>query len=165
MKKESDYDDSSSEEELEGPVRKQDRIVVNVGDTQYPVVKEVCKRDFHWKLQHDKEALNWDLCWTDNAVQAETLGRMQSHQKINHFPGMYSLARKNNLARGLAKMKKRFDAEYNFFPQTWLLPYEFPDLKLNMESKQKGKARTYIAKPEAGCQGRGIFLTRSIESF
>lgn len=26
----------------------------------------------------------------------------------------------------------------------------------------KGKARTFIVKPEASCQGRGIFLTRNI---
>lgn len=27
------------------------------------------------------------MWWTDNAVQPETLFRMQHHQKINHFPG------------------------------------------------------------------------------
>jgi tubulin polyglutamylase TTLL6/13 len=32
------------------------------------------------------------------------------------------------------------------------------------EAVTKGKVRTYIVKPEADCQGRGIFLTRNIES-
>ena len=31
------------------------------------------------------------------------------------------------------------------------------------ESLSKRNVRTYIAKPEAECQGRGIFLTRNIE--
>jgi tubulin polyglutamylase TTLL6/13 len=46
----------------------------------------------------------------------ETLSKMQrnnyfttlAHQKINHFPGMYSLARKNHLGRNLNKMQKQF---------------------------------------------------------
>lgn len=39
-------------------------------------------------------------------------------QKINHFPGMYTLARKNNLAQNLNLMQKYFPDEYNFFPET-----------------------------------------------
>ncbi len=94
---------SSREEE-----KKADTIVVNISDTQYPIIRDVCKNIFHWKLQTDKEGTGWDLFWTDNAVQTETLSKMQPHQKINHFPGMFSLARKNNLARGLSKMRKKF---------------------------------------------------------
>jgi len=33
---------------------------------------------------------------------------MKPYQKINHFPGMISLSRKNNLARNLTKLKKKF---------------------------------------------------------
>jgi hypothetical protein len=31
---------------------------------------------------------------------------IKAFQKINHFPGMYSLARKNHLGRNLGKMAK-----------------------------------------------------------
>jgi len=68
--------------------------------------------------------------WTDCAVQPETLSKMLrkilfkslliyiyiflikkhyiklANQKINHFPGMYQLARKNYLGRNLSKMQK-----------------------------------------------------------
>lgn len=61
---------------------------------------------------------------------------------------MYSLARKNYLGRNLTKMFKSFPLDYNFFPRTWLLPAEYSDFKTQF---QKGKARTFIVKPEASC--------------
>jgi len=30
---------------------------------------------------------------------------MASHQKINHFPGMNTLSRKNNLTKNIARMQ------------------------------------------------------------
>lgn len=107
--------------------------------------------------------MEWDLYWTDEAVQPEQLSKMQPFQKINHFPGMFSLARKNHLGRNLMKMKKQFPIQYKFFPQTWLLPAEYIDFKSQFDKTQKGKTKTFIVKPEALSQGKGIFLTRSLE--
>lgn len=39
-----------------------------------------------------------------------------AHQKINHFPGMFSLSRKNHLGRNLMKMRNKFPYDYKFFP-------------------------------------------------
>lgn len=71
----------------------------------------------------------WDLLWTDGTVQVDKLYRMKPYQRINHFPGMYALARKNHLARNLQRMAAVFPEEYKFFPQTWLLPAEFGEFK------------------------------------
>ncbi len=49
---------------------------------------------------------------------------MKPYQRINHFPGMYTMSRKSNLANNLKNMKIKFPKEYNFFPKTWLLPSE-----------------------------------------
>ena len=49
----------------------------------------------------------WDLLWTDGSVQVDKLYRMKPYQRINHFPGMYALARKNHLASNLKKMQAR----------------------------------------------------------
>ena len=46
-------------------------------DTQYDVVKFVGKKLFKWILQYEPDANNWDMFWTDAAVQPETLGKMQ----------------------------------------------------------------------------------------
>ena len=86
---------------------------------------------------------------------------MQSYQKINHFPGMYSLARKNHLGRNLMRMSRVFQEYFSFFPSTWLLPAEYNDFK-NQFNKHKNK--TFIIKPEASSQGKGIFLARSIDN-
>jgi tubulin polyglutamylase TTLL6/13 len=54
---------------------------------------------------------------------------MRNYQRINHFPGMYSLARKNYLGRNLMKMLKVHPKDFKFFPPTWLLPFEMSDFK------------------------------------
>lgn len=103
----------------------------------------------------------WDIFWTDWAVQSDQLVKMKPYQKINHFPGMYSLAQKNHLGRNLMRMRKVFPQYYNFFPPTWVLPAEFVDFRAQF-TKRSGK--TYIIKPAASCQGRGIYLTRTWEN-
>jgi tubulin polyglutamylase TTLL6/13 len=83
------------------------------------------------------------------------------YQRINHYPGMYQLARKNNLSRNLMRMQKTFKEDYNFFPKTWILPSEMSEFK-NQFSKKKNN-KTFIVKPVHLCQGKGIFLVRKFE--
>ncbi|KAM7137535.1 tubulin polyglutamylase TTLL6 isoform 1-T1 [Macrochelys suwanniensis] len=85
---------------------------------------------------------------------------MKSYQKINHFPGMSEICRKDLLARNMSRMLKLFPKEFNFFPRTWCLPADYGDLQTYSRSR---KHRTYICKPDSGCQGRGIFITRSLK--
>lgn len=47
-----------------------------------------------------------------------------SLQKINHFPGMNEICRKDSLARNMNRMLKLFPKDYNIFPRTWCLPAE-----------------------------------------
>jgi tubulin polyglutamylase TTLL6/13 len=74
-------------------------------DTQYDVVLEVCEDVLGWKIMFEKELKEWDLYWTDSSVSTEMLLKMKSHQKINHFPGMSTLSRKNTLAKNMRKMQ------------------------------------------------------------
>jgi tubulin polyglutamylase TTLL6/13 len=46
---------------------------------------------------------------------------MRPYQKINHWPGMFTLSRKNNLGKHLMDMRKKF-VEYKYFPKTYILP-------------------------------------------
>ena len=129
----------------------------------YPVVKFVGKKIMKWNLDYSPmEDFNFDLCWTDNAVKPEVLVKMQPHQKINHFPGMSVLSRKNNLGKNLMKMRKVEPEEFKFFPMTFMIPGDYNELKQYNANRKPGKAQTFIVKPEASCQGRGIYLTRNI---
>ncbi|XP_017166424.1 tubulin polyglutamylase ttll6 isoform X2 [Poecilia reticulata] len=83
---------------------------------------------------------------------------MKRYQKINHFPGMSEICRKDFLARNLNRMLKLFPKDYNIFPRTWCLPADYSDFQAYTRAK---KHKTYICKPDTGCQGKGIFITKS----
>jgi tubulin polyglutamylase TTLL6/13 len=85
---------------------------------------------------------------------------MKPFQKINHFPGMYQIARKNYLARNLNRMQKQFPADFQFFPKTWLLPHQLEDLK---HYSAANPGANFIVKPEALSQGKGIFITKRFD--
>ena len=87
--------------------------------------------------------------------------KMGRQQKINHFPGMLELVRKAGTARNLNKMLRYVGKDYKFFPKTFMLPADWTDLKKEFGDRTRG-AKTFIVKPNAGCQGKGIILTRSL---
>jgi tubulin polyglutamylase TTLL6/13 len=67
------------------------------------VVRYVGKKIYHLKLTRGEDE-DWDICWQDGAVYCDQQQKMRPYQRINHFPGMYALARKNHLARNLMRM-------------------------------------------------------------
>lgn len=73
---------------------------------------------------------------------------MKPYQRINHFPGMRVITRKDELAKNLNIMRQIMPKEYNFYPLTWVLPRDYGKLKGVM---QRTKAKTFIVKPEASC--------------
>jgi tubulin polyglutamylase TTLL6/13 len=58
------------------------------------------------------------------------------------------------------RMQKEFPDEYNFFPVTFMLPHDFKEFMALLGEKRN---KTFIVKPEASSQGKGIFLTRNPE--
>ncbi|XP_031443824.1 tubulin polyglutamylase TTLL6 isoform X3 [Phasianus colchicus] len=111
-------------------------------------------------LKEVGENEDWTVYWTDYSVSLERVMEMKRFQKINHFPGMIEICRKDLLARNLNRMLKLFPKEYNIFPRTWSLPADYGDFQAY---RRRRKNRTFICKPDSGCQGRGIFITRNPE--
>ncbi|XP_058592526.1 tubulin polyglutamylase TTLL13 isoform X4 [Neofelis nebulosa] len=109
-------------------------------------------------LKEVGEDEEWTVYWTDCSVSLERVMDMKRFQKINHFPGMTEICRKDLLARNLNRMQKLYPTEYNIFPRTWCLPADYGDFQ---SYGRQRKTRTYICKPDSGCQGRGIVITRS----
>ena len=58
--------------------KKKQKLVMFIGQTRYPVVKQVAKKVFGMRTTQNEEE-EWDICWTDNSVQAERLYRMKPY--------------------------------------------------------------------------------------
>ncbi|XP_055969895.1 tubulin polyglutamylase TTLL13 [Sorex fumeus] len=109
-------------------------------------------------LKEVGEDEEWTVYWTDSSVSLERVMDMKRFQRINHFPGMSEICRKDLLARNLNRMQKLFPTHYNIFPRTWCLPADYGEFQ---SYGRQRKNCTYICKPDSGCQGRGIFITRN----
>ena len=117
-------------------------------------------RDRGWRIVEEEEGAH--VFWVDVSGVLDRLGKLKRWQRMNHFPGMSNVARKNRLAQNLEKMRKAFPKDFNFSPRTWVLPLELSDFRSQFD--QRGKSsRFFIIKPEAGCKGRGIFLTQDLD--
>jgi tubulin polyglutamylase TTLL6/13 len=125
--------------------------------THYDVIEEVAD-ELGWRVVRSMKGAPWDVLWTDHHIQPDLLIRLHLFQKVSHFPGIHVLSRKNLLGISLMDMYKRAPTHYDFFPKTWLLPAQYGDLR-----KEFTEEKTFIVKPEADCQGRGIFLTQRVE--
>ncbi|XP_019378470.1 PREDICTED: tubulin polyglutamylase TTLL6, partial [Gavialis gangeticus] len=131
--------------------------VINLTNCKYESVHRAAKQ---YGLREGGDNDEWTLYWTDCSVSLDRVIEMKSYQKINHFPGMSEICRKDLLARNMSRMLKLFPKEFNFFPRTWCLPADYGDLQTYSRSR---KYKTYICKPDSGCQGRGIFITKSVK--
>ncbi|XP_071166364.1 tubulin polyglutamylase ttll6-like isoform X21 [Mytilus galloprovincialis] len=145
--------------ELEKKVKKKKKrkkiYYICLTNCKYEVVRKMSKRFGFKEVSDDDE---WTLYWTDYSVALERVMEMKKYQKINHFPGMSEICRKDMLARNLNRMLKMYPKEYNIFPKTWCLPADYGDFQAYTRQK---KNKTYILKPETGCQGKGIWVTKN----
>ncbi|KAJ3416377.1 Tubulin polyglutamylase ttll6 [Chytridiales sp. JEL 0842] len=153
---------SSAASSKKKPTKKKKRagsaVTINTTLCKYEIVRK-CSRNFGLKVVDDSEP--WSVFWIDTGVSVQRILDMEPYQKINHFPGMHEICRKDHLARNLSRLSRLFPKDYNFYPRTWILPLEWEDLKVVLKSK---KRQTFIAKPDSGCQGKGIFLFRSMKA-
>jgi tubulin polyglutamylase TTLL6/13 len=70
---------------------------------------------------------------------------------------MLEICRKKALARNIAKMASLFAEEYKFVPKSYQLPNALNEFLAEFKPKKK---RTWILKPDSGCQGKGIVLVQ-----
>ncbi|XP_049639693.1 tubulin polyglutamylase TTLL13 [Suncus etruscus] len=135
--------------------RKRRPLAINLTNCKYESVRRAAQMCGLREVGEDEE---WTVYWTDSAISLERVMEMKRFQKINHFPGMSEICRKDLLARNLNRMQKLFPTQYNIFPRTWCLPADYGEFQT---FGRKRRNCTYICKPDSGCQGRGIFITRN----
>ncbi|XP_071643171.1 tubulin polyglutamylase TTLL13-like isoform X2 [Temnothorax longispinosus] len=137
--------------------RKRRFLTICTANCKYDVVRRVAAR---FGMREVTEDSSWDIYWTDLNVSVERAKDMRRFQRVNHFPGMTEICRKDLLARNLNRMQKLFPKDYNFFPKTWCFPADHGDATVYAKTR---RSRTFILKPDTGCQGRGIYLTKHLK--
>lgn len=84
------------------------------------------------------------------------------HQRINHFPRSYEITRKDLFYQRISRMIALFgNRAYDFVPKTFFYPQETDLIK--KEIKKSGGQKLWIFKPCASSQGKGIFVTDSLD--
>lgn len=145
--------------------KKQSPLGVCLVNCKYPLLHDITTSLGYKPVEEDGD---WCLFWTDTSVAIERVMRLKPTQKINHFVGMLEICRKKALARNLARIAAKLPHTFNFAPQTFVLPEEletFMDVVKANKNAKTGKnikkLPTYILKPDAGCQGKGISLVQT----
>ena len=96
----------------------------------------------------------WDtLPVTEKEKDEICFQKLRSSVKINQFPGLFSLGRKDSLWRGYTQMRNRWGgAQFDFHSRTFILPEDREEL----EAEMAGEDKAFIMKPPNWYCGIGI---------
>lgn len=130
--------------------------------TKYSVLRLVAKR-LGYVVEESLEFLerySFYMCWSDTVLSLPALVRFSNWQRSNHFPSMYLLCRKGHLGATLTKLHNIDPVSYKFYPRTWLMRTQKETFRKVLKSKE-ASTKYFIMKPNSGCQGRGIVVTKN----
>ena len=92
------------------------------------------------------------------------LRSLNKYQRYNHFPCTWQLSRKDNLYNNYIKMQKNFPNDFNYMPETYILPRDKEIFYSKMEDYTIDKDNMWLIKPVASSRGRGIRLMTDINN-
>ncbi|KAL4235786.1 Tubulin polyglutamylase ttll7 [Mactra antiquata] len=142
--------------------KRRNMITANLSGTRYDVIRQMVEH-VGFGVARDDDPTSF-LIWNDAFVSTERITDLKPYQRINHFPGMGEVTRKDNLARNMMKMAKTCPEDFNFVPRTWILPSDYNIIQNYMKDlKAHKKSKTFIVKPSNGAQGHGISLYKNLE--
>ncbi|XP_056097443.1 probable tubulin polyglutamylase TTLL9 [Rhinichthys klamathensis goyatoka] len=154
----------SSQRKKEGEVRSCIRYRCGLTNT----IQDVLNQRPGWVEVKDEG--DWDFNWCDVGWLRENFDHsyMEEHVRICHFRNHYELTRKNLMVKNLKRYRKNLEreagrleaAKCDFFPRTFELPSEY---HIFVEEFKRSPGSTWIMKPVARSQGKGIFLFRKLK--
>lgn len=133
---------------------------IDIHKVRYQVVKQALAETKYQQTHDDVTAL---IIWWDGNITREQLLTVLPHQRISRIPGMDLLCFKSVTFKALNQLRNIFSKTYNFYPTTYLLPFQFSDFQkehLKIAAKN-GCPITWIFKPRSGCCGNGIKLIQN----
>jgi tubulin polyglutamylase TTLL5 len=99
--------------------------------------------------------------WSNIGYKSDIYQVLTKYQKVNHFPRSTELTRKDSMYSRMARMQAMYgEKHFNFIPKTFILPKEYTSL---IDCMSKDKDQLWIFKPSASSQGRGIYISNSID--
>jgi tubulin polyglutamylase TTLL1 len=121
-------------------------------------------------VQVDAADDDWNVYWASvgsikSIFSSETSVRLHRGQLINHFPNHYELTRKDLMVKNIKRYQKQMRKEgkaadaLDIVPTTFVLPQDYA---LFVEDFRKNPNTTWIMKPTARSQGKGIFLINKL---
>ncbi|XP_050999432.1 probable tubulin polyglutamylase TTLL9 [Acomys russatus] len=147
---------------------REQRTLIRFKTTPMNTLMDVLRRRPGWVEVKDEG--EWDFYWCDLSWLRENFDHtyMGEHVRISHFRNNYELTRKNYMVKNLKRFRKQLEresgkveaAKCDFFPKTFEMPCEY---HLFVEEFRKNPGITWIMKPVARSQGKGIFLFRRLK--
>ena len=105
----------------------------------------------------ETETHDWRVMWVSGHFKPNVFEGITPQQKINHFPGSTEITHKNTLAENIRRQKTLFGADYEFSPETYILPNEYEAARHRINHD----GGVWISKPYSQSQGKGIYLVSS----
>ena len=81
--------------------------MINTSRSEYPLIDEVAVKEMGWRVSKEMDWTkgDFDLWWSDLAIEGQFLSQLKSYQKVNHFPAMFQISRKTFLAKNLKRLQ------------------------------------------------------------
>lgn len=132
---------------------------INLNATHYISVRE-CAVALGYRVTDStaKSVINWH----DSEGRIDIMHGLKPWQLYNHFPGIWAISRKVELAKNMERMRRMLPEIFSFHPKTFLLPMQYEEMKVFMTKGKKRK--TLIVKPDRGSQGKGIIIVQDPSS-
>lgn len=131
-------------------------LLYRVLNTENKVVRTILENSgFKYTESHD-----WNLLWIGKSAKPYLYDDLNPYQRINHFPNSFEITRKDKMCLNLQVMKQKFPRDYDFFPDTYIMPKDIGDFSLRFYSEP----HQWIVKPCNSSQGKGIFILDSLNS-
>jgi len=103
---------------------------------------------------------DWSVLWCNGALKENFYRNLSPFQKINHFPSITEITRKDKLCANMVEMQEVYGRKaFEFIPDTYVLPEEFADFYAHFHNDRES---SWIVKPPASSQGKGIFIVNSV---
>lgn len=115
-----------------------------------------------------------NLLWNDKLISTDIVSALKPYQKVNHFPTMNEISRKDLLAKNYDRYDDSTEPDffsrnemlhfrvlsflpndYNFAPKTWTMPDEYNLWYSYACNRSQKDAATYIMKPTNTAMGHG----------